>query len=167
MSTVTGNLYIVYRLCTVEWAPSFYIRPLDDDLTNLKGSHMLEKRHLPPPLISTQNLSWGLQWRHYSTDSSTPVDRANLHLNCKAQLFSTSVAEYTTSVHHYTCIYALTTKLTIALTSGTTSTNNFDLHYLQNLSKAVPALTHLYLHGVVKVNVESVARAIREKLLRV
>ena len=48
MYTVTGNLYIVYRLCTVEWAPSFYIRPLDDDLTNLKGSHMLEKRHLPP-----------------------------------------------------------------------------------------------------------------------
>ena len=48
MSTVTGNLYIVYRLCTVEWAPSFYIRPLDDDLTNLKGSHMLEKRHLLP-----------------------------------------------------------------------------------------------------------------------
>ena len=29
------------------------------------------------------------------------------------------------------------------------------------------SLTHLYLHGVVKVNVESVARAIREKLLRV
>ena len=59
MSTVTGNLYNVHRLCITEaeWAPSnCYIRPLDDDLTNLKGSHMLEKRHLPPPLISTQNL---------------------------------------------------------------------------------------------------------------
>ena len=49
MSTVTGNLYVVDELCIteVEWAPyKFYLRPLDDDLVNSKGSHS------PPPPIS-------------------------------------------------------------------------------------------------------------------
>ena len=55
MSTMTGNLYVVHRLCITEaeWAPSkFYIRPLDEDLANSKGSHMLEVTHSPPPPTS-------------------------------------------------------------------------------------------------------------------
>ena len=50
MSTMTGNLYVVHKLCITEaeWAPSkFYIRPLEEDLANSKGSHMLEVT--PPP----------------------------------------------------------------------------------------------------------------------
>ena len=82
MSTMTGNLYVVHRLCITkaEWAPSkFYIRPLDEDLANSKGSHMLEVSppHPHPPLISTYNLSQDLQWRHYPTNFSALVDQAD------------------------------------------------------------------------------------------
>ena len=58
MSTMTGNLYVVHRLCITEaeWAPSkFYIRPLDEDLANSKGSHMLEVT--PPPHTHPTHLS--------------------------------------------------------------------------------------------------------------
>ena len=113
MSTVTGNLYVVDELCIteVEWAPyKFYLRPLDDDLVNSKGSHS------PPPPISylyTKSQP-GSAVEALLTNFSAPVDRANLHLKCKAQLFLTSVAS---TVHHYTHPCALKTKFTIALTS--------------------------------------------------